>query len=86
MSRCRVSVIFDLASRFLSLMDVPCRIAPCTKAEYPTSACCPANSILGNTALKQKGINLFKNRDIEPEHFVTEYRASLIAETKVLVK
>ena len=77
---------FDLASRFLSLMDVPHRIAPCTTAEYPTPARRPANSILENSALKQKGLNLFENWETELEHFVAEHRAALIAETRGLLK
>lgn len=77
---------FDLASRFLNLMDVPHRILPCTTTDYPTPARRPANSILENAVLKQKGINLFENWETELEHFVTEHRAALIAEAKGLVK
>ncbi|MCC7300921.1 MAG: dTDP-4-dehydrorhamnose reductase [Verrucomicrobia bacterium] len=77
---------FDLASRFLSLMDVPHRIAPCTTAEYPTPARRPVNSILENAALKKKGINLFESWEMELERFVAQHRADLIAEIKGLLK
>lgn len=77
---------FDLASRFLRLMDVPHRIAPCTTAEYPTPARRPANSILENAALKKKGINLFESWDTELGRFVAEHRDTLIKETKEMLK
>ena len=77
---------FELAARFLNLMDVPHRIAPCTTAEYPTPARRPANSILENAALKQKGINLFENWETGLERFVAEHRAALITEIKRMLK
>lgn len=77
---------FDLAYRFLTLMGVPHRIAPCTTAEYPTPARRPANSILENAALKQKRLNLFESWEIELAKFVAEHRAALIAETEGLLK
>ena len=77
---------FDLASRFLELMKVPHRISPCTTADYPTPARRPGNSILENAALKQKGINLFENWDVELGRFVAEHCDALIAETKGMLK
>ena len=76
---------FDLASRFLGLMDVPHRISPCTTAEYPTPARRPVNSILENTALKKAGLNLFKDWSAELEGFVSENRQLLIDETRALI-
>jgi dTDP-4-dehydrorhamnose reductase len=73
---------FDLASRFLKLMDVPHRIAPCTTVEYPTPAKRPANSILENAALKKTDLNVFKDWDAELERFVAENRDRLVAEVK----
>lgn len=73
---------FDLASRFLSLMEVPHRISPCTTADYPTPAHRPANSVLENEALKRRKLNLFENWEPALEQFVRKYRAALIAEIK----
>ena len=77
---------YDLAFRFLNLMDVPHRISPCTTAEYPTPAKRPANSILENSLLKQRGINLFEDWGVELESFVQKHRASLLAEARGVVK
>lgn len=77
---------YDLAERFLSLMEVPHRIAPCTTAEYPTPARRPQNSILENAALKQQGLNIFEDWAVELERFVQKHRASLLAEAKGVVK
>jgi dTDP-4-dehydrorhamnose reductase len=71
---------FDLASRFLQLMDVPHRISPCTTADYPTPAKRPANSILENAALKKAGINLFTDWKEELECFVNENREALLSD------
>ncbi|MBI9021426.1 MAG: dTDP-4-dehydrorhamnose reductase [Verrucomicrobia bacterium] len=71
---------FDLASRFLSLMNVPHCRAPCTTAEYPTPAKRPANSILENAALKKLGINQFGNWEEELAHFVSKHGDALRAE------
>jgi len=77
---------FDLASRFLKLMNVPHRIAPCTTADYPTPARRPANSILENARLKELGLNLFDDWETELERFVRAHRDSLIAEIKGMLK
>lgn len=71
---------FDLASRFLSLMNVPNRIVPCTTADYPTPARRPTNSILENAALKHLGLNLFTNWETELGKFVTGNKDKLVEE------
>ena len=71
---------YDLASRFLQLMEVPHRIAPCTTAEYPTPARRPQNSILENAALKRQGLNIFENWGAELKQFVEANRNKLIEE------
>jgi len=71
---------FDLASRFLQLMAIPHRIAPCTTAEYPTPAKRPANSILENAALKSLGLNLFPDWKAELARFADENRVALLRE------
>jgi dTDP-4-dehydrorhamnose reductase len=77
---------YDLASRFLQLMNVPYRMSPCTTAEYPTPARRPKNSILENAALKRQGLNIFDNWEAELRDFVLEHHDSLISETKGLLK
>jgi dTDP-4-dehydrorhamnose reductase len=77
---------FDLASRFLSLMDVPHRISPCTTADYPTPAHRPVNSILENKALKRRKLNVFADWESELERFVQTHRSALLAEVKELPK
>jgi dTDP-4-dehydrorhamnose reductase len=71
---------FDLASRFLQLMEVPHRIAPCTTAEYPTPARRPKNSILENAALKKQGLNIFEDWEATLEKFVMGNKDRLIEE------
>ena len=75
---------FDLASRFLRLIDVPHRIAPCTTAEYPTPARRPANSILENVRAKELGINQFTDWKEELAHFVNENRDALLREARFM--
>lgn len=69
---------FDLASRFLQLMNVPHRIVPCSTAEYPTPAKRPENSILENAVLKTTGLNLFEDWSLELERFVNQNRDVLL--------
>lgn len=76
---------FDLASRFLQLMDVPHRLVPCTTAEYPTPARRPANSILENAALKNLGLNVSKHWKMELSHFVSKHGDALLTEARALI-
>lgn len=73
---------YDLASRFLSLVDIPFRMAPCGTDEYPTPAPRPRNSILENSALKNRGINEFKSWETELATFVSRYRDELLSEAE----
>jgi dTDP-4-dehydrorhamnose reductase len=47
---------YGFAKEFLTLMNVPFKMEPCTTADYPTPARRPQNSILENAALKKCGI------------------------------
>jgi dTDP-4-dehydrorhamnose reductase len=76
---------YELANRFLSLMDVPFRMSPCTTADYPTPARRPANSILENAALKRAGINLFTDWRDELSAFVQKNREKMLAETPATI-
>ncbi|MDD3275631.1 MAG: dTDP-4-dehydrorhamnose reductase [Kiritimatiellales bacterium] len=76
---------YDLASRFLELMNVPHRIAPCTTAEYPTPAKRPANSILENAALKKLGFNQFNDWKDELARFVNQNREKLLSEMSLML-
>ena len=73
---------YDLAFRFLTLMDVPFRMSPCSTEEYPTPARRPTNSILENAALKQQSLNVFEDWDVELQQFVNKYRDELLREAK----
>ena len=77
---------YDLAGRFLQLMNVPHCMVPCTTAEYPTPARRPKNSILENGLLKRQGLNVFDNWDAELNGFVQKYRAAWISELKGSLK
>lgn len=76
---------YDLADRFLSKMDVPYRMAPCTSAEYPTPAKRPANSILENAHSQKLGINVFEDWEEELALFVSTHRDALLSEARLVV-
>lgn len=71
---------YEVARSFLTAMDLPFTMRPCTTAEYPTPAHRPANSILENRVLKAAGCNLFVDWREDLERFVGEYRQQLLAE------
>lgn len=75
---------FDAAKYFLECMNVPHIIEPCTTAEYKTAARRPANSILENAILKQKGLNRMIDWQKDVASFAGRYRDELIAEAKRL--
>jgi dTDP-4-dehydrorhamnose reductase len=77
---------YDLARRFLTLMEVPFCMSPCATDEYPTPAKRPVNSILENAALKQRGLNVFEDWQAELAEFVRCHRDELICEVKGLIE
>lgn len=68
---------FELAETFLSAMEVPHTVVPCSTSEYPTAAQRPANSILENTRLKENKINVFQDWQVELEQFIQRHGDAL---------
>jgi dTDP-4-dehydrorhamnose reductase len=71
---------YELAGYFLKKMDVPHTLIPCTTLEYPTPASRPMNSILENTNLKDKGMNIMAHWKTDIDEFVLNFRNDLIKE------
>jgi dTDP-4-dehydrorhamnose reductase len=71
---------FELAEYFLTKMQVPHNIVPCTSQEYPTRAQRPKNSILENRHLKEKGINIMSQWRDDIDAFVSGFGEDLMAE------
>jgi dTDP-4-dehydrorhamnose reductase len=68
---------FDLATQFLTLMEQPFRMKPCASEDYPTPAKRPANSILENQRLKERGINVFRDWREDLQTFVDRLGSDL---------
>ncbi|MHB8808803.1 MAG: dTDP-4-dehydrorhamnose reductase [Desulfobulbaceae bacterium] len=73
---------YDGARLFLTAMEVPFSLEPCTTADYPTPARRPGNSILENSVLKAKGLNRMVPWDEDVQTFARQYRAELLAEAR----
>ncbi len=72
---------YELASYFLTKMEVPHTVIPCTSEEYPMPAPRPKNSILENSHLKENGINIMKNWQDDLDQFVDDFKERLLSET-----
>jgi len=83
------STWYQGAITFLEAMNIDHNIAPCTSRDYPTKAKRPANSILENSRLKEKGLNIMKSWQEDVEEFAATYKQELLQElgkdTKVQV-
>ncbi len=73
---------YEAACYFLDKINQPYTMRPCTTAEYPTPAHRPANSILENAKLKEKGCNLFVSWQEHLDQFVTLHGDALYREIK----
>lgn len=76
------STWYEAARYFLDTMGVSYTMRPCTTAEYPTPARRPANSILENKVLKEKGICVFPDWREDINRFVEKHRLELLAEAQ----
>jgi len=73
---------YDGARVFLTAMEVPFSLEPCSTAEYPTPARRPGNSILENSVLKANGLNRMAPWEKDVQAFARQYRAELLAEAR----
>jgi len=71
---------FEAAKYFLKKINIPHRLIPCSTEEYPTPACRPKNSILGNRRLKKEGINVMVHWKNDIDLFVSKFHDRLIKE------
>ncbi len=74
------STWYEAACYFLEKMNQPCNIRPCTTAEYPTPAHRPANSVLENRVLKERGCNILTSWQEHLDQFVGRYGDALYRE------
>ncbi|MDH3348895.1 MAG: dTDP-4-dehydrorhamnose reductase [Desulfobulbaceae bacterium] len=74
------STWYEAATTFLTMMDIPYSIEPCTTADYPTPARRPTNSILENQLLKHEKLNIMAHWRDDLQEFVNRYKKDLLAE------
>ncbi len=67
---------YEGARLFLDALGIPFSMIPCDTAEYPTPARRPRNSILENSILKEKGLNVMKPWDEDVREFARIFRDS----------
>ena len=76
---------YEAACYFVNAMGLPHRFVPCTTAEYPTPAHRPANSILANARLNEKGLSCFVSWQEDVDRFVAAHKSMLLNEAKALI-
>lgn len=73
---------YDLACAFLNGLGVEHNFAACTSEEFPTPTQRPINSILENTHAKERGINCFKDWNVELSEFTARHGESVLKQYK----
>ena len=73
---------YEGACYFLEKMGVEHSFVPCTTEDYPTPAHRPANSILRNRVLDERGISVFSSWQEDVDSFVAGFRDKLLAEAR----
>ena len=73
---------YELARQMCEIMALPCRIEPCTTADYPTPAARPQNSILENQRLKSEALNEMADWREDLRAFLSAHGEALSAELR----
>lgn len=73
---------YDLACAFLDGLNIPHNFVPCSTDEFPTPTKRPANSILENTHLKNRGINVFQDWKTDLRTYIDRHGAAILTELK----
>jgi dTDP-4-dehydrorhamnose reductase len=76
---------FELADQFLTLLDMPHRISPCTSAQYTVPAPRPKNAVLENKRLKLENLNQMQPWQSDLTLFVKKNGRKLINEAKAVL-
>ncbi len=74
------STWYASACYFLNAMGIDHNLTPCETKEYPTPAHRPANSILDNSVLKEKGLSLFVDWKKDVDMYVANHGEQLLQE------
>jgi dTDP-4-dehydrorhamnose reductase len=73
---------YEAACYFLNKMGIAHSFVPCTTEDYPTPAHRPANSILRNKVLDDRGISLFRSWQEDVDRFIKENGTQLVEEAR----